>query len=173
MAPAGSHCGMCHPDTADRQLLVLAVLAIALGTAVFLAANSHASVLRHRILVWLGTISYPLYLLHENIGWSLQLRFAALGISTDGTVLIALATSLAMATALTRLDRAAGHALDSQQLPQPVRPSPNDTQGYGVVVTTGDRHHGGDCRLRVHCTPTPQRVAGAQDGANCPDRKPH
>lgn len=82
--------------------LFVAALAIALGTAVFLAASSHASLLRHRILVWLGTISYPLYLLHENIGWSVQLRLGALGITTDGTVLIALATSLAMATALTR-----------------------------------------------------------------------
>ena len=54
------------------------------------------------MLVWLGTISYPLYLLHENIGWSVQLRLGALGISTDGAVLVALAISLAMATALTR-----------------------------------------------------------------------
>ncbi len=82
--------------------LFVAALAITLGTTVFLAASSHASLLRHPIPVWLGTISYPLYLLHENIGWSVQLRLGALGISTDVTVLIALATSLAMATALTR-----------------------------------------------------------------------
>lgn len=82
--------------------LFVAALAIALGTAVFLAASGHASLLRSRMLVWLGTISYPLYLLHENIGWSVQLRLGALGISTDGAVLVALAISLAMATALTR-----------------------------------------------------------------------
>ena len=39
--------------------LFLAALAIALGTSVFLAASGKASLLRHRILVWLGAISYP------------------------------------------------------------------------------------------------------------------
>ena len=79
-----------------------AALAITLGTALFLAATGYTSLLRHRTLVWLGSISYPLYLLHENIGWSLQLRLSRLGISTDITVLVAIAASLAMATALTR-----------------------------------------------------------------------
>lgn len=82
--------------------LFLAVFAIALGLVVFFAASGRASVLRHGVLVWLGTISYPLYLLHENIGWSLQLRLGALGIPTDAAVLITLAITLAMATALTR-----------------------------------------------------------------------
>jgi len=80
----------------------LAALATALGAAVFLAASGRALVLRHRILVWLGSISYPLYLLHENIGWSLQLRLGAQGIPADAIVLIALAASLALASALTR-----------------------------------------------------------------------
>jgi peptidoglycan/LPS O-acetylase OafA/YrhL len=82
--------------------LFVAALAVALGAAVTLAASGRASLLRHRTLVWLGSISYPLYLLHENIGWSLQLRLGKLGVSTDLTILIVLASSLAMATALTR-----------------------------------------------------------------------
>lgn len=82
--------------------LSLAVLAIALGYAVFLAANNRARVLRYGILVWLGSISYPLYLLHENIGWSLQLRFAAWGIPADARALAAVAASLAIAAMLTR-----------------------------------------------------------------------
>lgn len=82
--------------------LSVALLAIGLGAAVFLAASGRASLLRHRILVWLGAISYPLYLLHENIGWSVQLRLAGLGISADVAVMIALASSLILATALTR-----------------------------------------------------------------------
>jgi peptidoglycan/LPS O-acetylase OafA/YrhL len=82
--------------------LFLAILALTLGTAVFLAASGHASLLRHPILVWLGTISYPLYLLHQNIGWSIQLQLRTVGIPTDLTILMALAISLAMATALSR-----------------------------------------------------------------------
>lgn len=79
-----------------------AILAIALGMLVFLAASSRAPILRHRLLVWLGTITYPLYLLHENIGWSLQLQLNAQGIPTDAAIVIALVCSLALADALTR-----------------------------------------------------------------------
>ena len=82
--------------------LFVAALAVALATTAFLAASGRASLFRNQMLVWLGTISYPLYLLHENIGWSLELRLRAQGVSTDMSILIALAASLAMATALTR-----------------------------------------------------------------------
>ena len=81
---------------------LVALLAILLASAVFLAARGRTSLLRHRLLVWLGTISYPLYLLHENIGWSLQLRLGAWGIPADVTALAAVAVSLLMASALTR-----------------------------------------------------------------------
>lgn len=80
--------------------LFLSLLATALATIVFLAANGRAPWLRHGVLVWLGTISYPLYLLHENIGWSLQLRLGELGVPTDLTIVIALVASLALSTAV-------------------------------------------------------------------------
>lgn len=78
----------------------LAALALALGLAVLLAASGRAPVLRHRLLVWLGSISYPLYLLHENIGWSVQLRLGALGVPVDLGVLLAILLSLALAALL-------------------------------------------------------------------------
>ena len=84
------------------ESLFIATLAIALASLVFLAANGRLALLRHGLFVWLGAISYPLYLLHENIGWSLQLQLQALGVPTDATILLVLATSLALATALTR-----------------------------------------------------------------------
>lgn len=81
--------------------LFLASLAIALASGVFLAANGRILLLRQRIFVWLGTISYPLYLLHQNIGWSMQLRLAELRTPTDLSILVALTSSLALATAVT------------------------------------------------------------------------
>lgn len=79
---------------------LLAALAVVLGAAVYLAAGGRLPLLRHRLFVWLGTISYPLYLVHENIGWSLQLRFGAMGLPFDLGLLLALAFSLALASAM-------------------------------------------------------------------------
>nr|WP_316639070.1 acyltransferase [uncultured Roseateles sp.] len=84
------------------ESLFLGALSCVLGAAVYLAASGRLPLLRRRLFVWLGTISYPLYLVHENIGWSLQLQFDKLGIPIDLGVLLALAFSLALATAVTR-----------------------------------------------------------------------
>ena len=56
-----------------------APLAVALFAMVYGAASGRLTLLRLPLLVWLGSISYPLYLLHENIGWSVLLRLADLG----------------------------------------------------------------------------------------------
>ena len=80
----------------------IAVLAAVLSLTVFLAANSKLSVLRIWPVVWLGTVSYPLYLLHENIGWAIQLKLRSYGVPIDLTILVALTASLFMAGALTR-----------------------------------------------------------------------
>ena len=80
----------------------VAALAVGLATAVFLAAGGRLPVLRFQPMVWLGTVSYPLYLLHENIGWAIQLRLHSAGVPLDMTVLVALAASLLLAGALTR-----------------------------------------------------------------------
>mgnify|MGYP001005042840 CR=1 FL=1 len=81
---------------------ILPGLAVVLASAVFLAANGRLHFLRQRTFVWLGAISYPLYLLHENIGWSVQLRLREMQVPIDLTILVALAGSLVMATVVTR-----------------------------------------------------------------------
>jgi peptidoglycan/LPS O-acetylase OafA/YrhL len=66
----------------DYGILAAAVLAIGyvdgiefgllclfFSALVWLAAHHHLRLLRNRLILWLGFISYPLYLLHENIGW--------------------------------------------------------------------------------------------------------
>lgn len=80
----------------------VAALAVGLATAVFLGANERLSVLRFWPFVWLGTVSYPLYLLHENIGWAIQLRLRSIGMSMDLAILVTLCASLLLAGALTR-----------------------------------------------------------------------
>lgn len=77
-------------------------LGMAFAAAVWLAANGKLPLFRSRLFVWLGAISYPLYLLHENIGWSIQLQLLALGLELNSAILFTLIFSLALATALTR-----------------------------------------------------------------------
>ena len=80
----------------------VAMLAVTSATAVYLAATSRLVFLRAVPLVWLGTISYPLYLLHENIGWALQLRLASLHVPMDVALAFALSASLLLAHSCTR-----------------------------------------------------------------------
>jgi peptidoglycan/LPS O-acetylase OafA/YrhL len=80
---------------------LLAAVALACFAAVWLAATGRLALLRARALVWLGTISYPLYLLHENIGWAVlrQLQMhdvapmAAIGITVPVVLALAAAVS--------------------------------------------------------------------------------
>ncbi len=83
------------------ESVLMGALALAFASMVFLAASGHLRWLEWPVFIWLGAISYPLYLLHENIGWSVQLRLLAAGVPIDVTILLVLALALAAATAMT------------------------------------------------------------------------
>ena len=80
----------------------IAALAVALGGLVLLAAAGRARFLAWPPLVWLGAISYPLYLLHENIGWAVLLRLRGLGVETNLAIALTLVLALLLAQAVHR-----------------------------------------------------------------------
>jgi peptidoglycan/LPS O-acetylase OafA/YrhL len=75
----------------------VAVLGVVFASLVYLAARSQLTFLRFGPLVWLGAISFPLYLLHENIGWAIQLRLVSLHLPMEIALPVALSTSLLLA----------------------------------------------------------------------------
>jgi peptidoglycan/LPS O-acetylase OafA/YrhL len=84
------------------ESLFVGLLSMAFAALVWLAAAGRLTLLRHGPFVWLGTISYPLYLLHENIGWSMLLQLGRVGLSTNMAILVTLTTILILASAVTR-----------------------------------------------------------------------
>ncbi len=80
----------------------MAALAGALALLLHGAARGRAFFLRNALLLWLGEISYTIYLLHENIGWALLRQLEARGIGPDAAIALAIAVSLLTATVLTR-----------------------------------------------------------------------
>ena len=87
---------------AIAESLLVGALALVFALLVYGAARGHLRLLDTRLFVWLGAISYPLYLLHENIGWSIQLQVLARGLPFWVSALAALVVALAAATAMTR-----------------------------------------------------------------------
>jgi peptidoglycan/LPS O-acetylase OafA/YrhL len=68
-----------------------------------LFATGHATWLRWRGLAGLGAISYTLYLLHENIGWTVIRNLESRGVGEIVAVPVALVTVLTLATLTTYL----------------------------------------------------------------------
>jgi peptidoglycan/LPS O-acetylase OafA/YrhL len=103
-----------HGLTPLRGALVLASVAVTfvtLGgeaglvhgihtTIVALAALGMLPFLRYRPFVFLGFISYPLYLIHQNIGYVVIDQFESRGITTNVAIPLAMAVMMAMALAL-------------------------------------------------------------------------
>ncbi|MDT7935254.1 MAG: acyltransferase [Sphingomonadaceae bacterium] len=84
----------------DPRPVFAAALVIAAVFAAF--AAGWLGVLRARPLAWLGSVSYALYLLHENIGWTVILRLEQAGAAPNVAVAAALALTGLLAWAVTR-----------------------------------------------------------------------
>jgi peptidoglycan/LPS O-acetylase OafA/YrhL len=81
----------------------LGVVACIVAGIFLLFATGHATWLRWRGLAGLGAISYTLYLLHENIGWTVIRNLESRGVGEIVAVPVALVTVLTLATLTTYL----------------------------------------------------------------------
>ena len=79
-----------------RDAMVYAALA---GLLVLIGTRS-GRLLEHRLLLWLGAVSYPLYLTHEYLGYALIARLEALGASPALALAATLLAALALAQAI-------------------------------------------------------------------------
>lgn len=64
----------------------------------------------HRPLLWLGALSYPLYVIHLNIGIALIHNLTDMGVADHWSVVAALVLSLALAQAIYSFIECPGHA---------------------------------------------------------------
>lgn len=71
-------------------------------TLFFLALHSKLAFLKSAPLLWLGGISYTLYLVHQMIGFRIIFSLESVGLSATQAILISLAISLFIATLITR-----------------------------------------------------------------------
>ena len=73
------------------------LITMALPFFCYAAVSAHLPFLNYRPLLWLGSISYPLYLLHQNIGLIGLKKLQALHVSSLASLFIMTAVSLTLA----------------------------------------------------------------------------
>lgn len=83
------------------ESFLLGIIGIGLTLLLYLAASNRMMFLRWGILIWLGEISYTLYLLHENIGWAFLLQFQSIGLNTNLSIVLVTLIVLTMASLMT------------------------------------------------------------------------
>lgn len=80
-------------DPSEPTVAFLFVCALML-----LLATGKLGGLRHPILLWIGTISYPLYLVHQNAGYTLILHLRAAGVGLGAATILAIVQAFVLAT---------------------------------------------------------------------------
>jgi peptidoglycan/LPS O-acetylase OafA/YrhL len=81
----------------------MAVVFLASAALFALLAEGHMGWLRHPALIWLGGMSYPLYLLHQNIGYSVMFSLAKRGVPAWQGAIAAFVVAMSLAILVHRL----------------------------------------------------------------------
>jgi peptidoglycan/LPS O-acetylase OafA/YrhL len=77
-----------------------------------LCVSGRAAILQHHILLWLGTISSPLYLVHAVTGIRIQIALHALGMSAWHNLVLSIGVALGLASVISScIERPAGRAI--------------------------------------------------------------
>jgi peptidoglycan/LPS O-acetylase OafA/YrhL len=84
------------------ESIVLAGVGLTCFVAVWLAALGRLGFLRVRVLVWFGSISYPLYLLHEHIGWAILRQLQFHGWTPTAAIVVTTVLVIALAATVSR-----------------------------------------------------------------------
>jgi peptidoglycan/LPS O-acetylase OafA/YrhL len=84
----------------DLAHFTVAMISTAAITAV---AQRRVQLLAVKPLLWLGAVSYSLYLVHQMVGFAMLLRLQAAGVSGTPAILITIAAMLALAGLVTLL----------------------------------------------------------------------
>lgn len=92
--------------------LELALAGVTVTCILGATITGRAAFLKCRPLLWLGSISYALYLIHDHVGFVIMLSIERSGIGPGGAALIAAAAAMLLAAALRRfIERPAERAI--------------------------------------------------------------
>ncbi len=109
---AASIIGICLVSIFVRYEFRIVLACVCFNAIFFLAIINRLRWIVLPPLVWLGSISYALYVCHEYIGYRIIMALEAAGISRIGAILGALASVLLLAWAITSfIDRPAQKAI--------------------------------------------------------------
>jgi peptidoglycan/LPS O-acetylase OafA/YrhL len=103
---------LCYVQRVAFTEEMTTIMTTAFFVIFILCVSGRATFLQNRLLLWLGAISYPLYLVHAVTGIRLQLALHALGLPAWPNLVATTGASLMLAWAISVLvERPAGRAI--------------------------------------------------------------